>query len=341
LTFSPCCTTTIDIFPQLEHDSVNRIFLVLVTLALAIPGIAQQATSTDQLAHSNKLKDAIIRGDALIAASQKELPPYHLHLDLIAIGGDGKTTNGTYDYWFVDPQNHRFRLVMGTYYRDTTVVRVAESYHSAGFEPLRIDEFFWYWRSPYGVKDEMTDQAFLPRMSRNKTKAGDELCAQTIYSKLCVDAAKGFYLQAQEGNLTALYDKWTPVGSRFVPLDLTLYHKKKLILHAIGSLGPVGDSATLLDVTKQTYPSPPEIDPPTPKTLRCVHSVADLYGYAKVHLWIDDKGNISRLQLMDSDEKALDGFAVRTAQTCKFMPAEIKGSTVPSETTYLYATWGQ
>jgi hypothetical protein len=318
------------------RSSIPRLRIVL----LLVMGSLALISPRDSSSQSKDLKQVLAHADSLIAYQQADQTPYHLHYDLVSTGMDGQTTNGTFDFWFVDRQHQREWITIGSYYWDWTKVGEAVTSNTAGFEPLRIMEFFWYWRRPYAVIDEMSDLQALPGMKKVKTKLDVELCAADTFSEVCVNATLGNYVRAREGALSAVYAQWRPVGNRFATTDFALFQKKKMIFHAVGTIEPMKDADTVFDQSKRTYPSPPEKDKLEPKLIHHTQSIAEAYGSALVHVWVDSHGNVTNVELMDADEKSVAGAALRTAKTCKYIPAERNGSPVPSETTYLYTTWG-
>jgi len=292
------------------------------------------------LAQAKNLKDAISRADSLLAGYQNGVPPYHLHYDLTETSMTGQITTGTYDSWFVDPTHNRNRLVMGSYFWDATMDGASLVRHTSGQRSLRLQEFYWLWSRPKLVIDDLSDQKSIPGLKKINTSLGPELCASTTYSELCFDGNRGNYVRASAGNLTAVYAQWRPIGLRFFPTDVALFHKKVMIFHAIGSVEPFQDTSGILDVTKQTYPSPDDPIRPYPKLLHSSVSKSDSYGYALVKIWVDNQGNVAKFLLLDADEKSIADAALRTVQTFKYVPAQLAGQPTASETTYLYSTWG-
>lgn len=291
-------------------------------------------------AQAKNLKDAITQADSLLTGSKDDLTGYHLHYDLTETSMTGETTTGTYDVWFVDPKHNRTQLVMEPYFWDSTLNDSALVRHSGGQESLRVHEFNWLWPRPESVIDDLSRQHGIQNLMKRSNRAGPQLCAISTYSELCFDKDRGNYARARMGYLTAIYGNWRPIGTRFFPTDISLFHKKAEIFHAIGSIEPFKDTTGILDVNKHTYPAPDAPFGPYPRLIQESASQIDSIGYALVKVWVDDEGKPTKYLLLDADEKSIADAAARSVRTLKFVPTRVDGRPVPSETTYLYRSRG-
>jgi len=134
---------------------------------------------------------------------------------------------------------------------------------------------------------------------------------------------------AQMFNRTIMYDEWLPIGTHTVPGSIRIYEGKKLLVEATGTVETVNKFPEHFMEMPET---PSQADPTTAhKAVRYqpIDASGASYGNTEIRVSADEKGQVTKADVIDSDDKRLEGVARKFARNIVFQPQVENGQPVP------------
>ena len=273
---------------------------------------------------------------SLLAGMTPTDVPHHIHYDLKFYDRNGHENTATYDI-YRDPVMYERTEVKSGNYQLTQISNKRDQktwQHYTGDKPLKIAEFEQAMDRPSVAIDRFAlELDRIDNMRPQKLEGMPLLCANdNAGTAICFNPFIGLFAYAQMFNQTVMYDNWLPVGSHTVPGNIRIFQDKKLLLEASGTV----------EVVKKFPPHFMEVpDTPSQPDPASLHKVLqskgmDLtqprFGNASLRLSVDENGHVAKVEIVDSDDKRLEGPARKFAQHLIFAPQMENGRAVPFET---------
>ncbi len=295
---------------------------------------------------------AIVGKASGLTAFGEGVPAYHVHYEIRMVDRSGRASTATFDRVQLELKHSRVEESAADYHK--IVIGEGEKMwiSRTGEVPLRLMEFDWAWpRFRQAIDALMRGGRLLP--VRSLQASGRELqCAgDTEQAQVCVDSSSGLYFSAGKEGTLVTYDKWVPVGQRFLPTSIVLSRGKKILLEAKGTV-----EAPAAEKTQDQFQPPAgaiEIDTTQrdehgvplgqdQDRYRIVHrepvriSARGVYGNVLVQVQVDARGRVRKADVLDSDDRALESPALDAARATVYAPYEVSGQYAPFETTIFY-----
>ena len=175
----------------------------------------------------------VARSNALVADDQVDLPAYHIHYDIHSWDYKRKPSLYTFDV-YRDGPDKSLRLSQSTNSSNYTLVVAHDMWvkHS-GIMALRLMEFSYAFSKPVYAYNWARRRQEVPRFVRVDVAARKLSCGSTSASlELCFDENTGLIASARIGGQQIRYDRWIPVGSRFIPGIIQMSLGKLLLFDA-------------------------------------------------------------------------------------------------------------
>jgi hypothetical protein len=290
---------------------------------------AQVMQNTDYV---QELKHA----ESLLAGTTPSDIPHHVHYDLKLKDRDGHETTATYDvyrdpimYTRVDIKAGDFTLTHIISERDNK-----DWLHYTGNSPLKVFDFEQVSEHPVSAIGRLSqDLTHAQQMQPGQLAGAPLLCASDENgTSICFNPLLHLFAYAQMFNQTVMYDNWLPIGSHTVPGSIRIYQGKKLLVEATGTVEAVKKFPPDFMSLPQT-PSQPE---PTKahKIIRSkpVDMNEAICANASVAISVDEEGHVKKAEIIDSDDKKIEGTVRKAARNMVFEPQLENGLPVPFDT---------
>jgi TonB family protein len=165
------------------------------------------------------------------------------------------------------------------------------------------------------------------------------LCADdTAGTSICFNPLIRLFAYAQMFNQTIMYDQWLPIGSHTVPGSIRIYQEKKLLVDATGTVEAVKKFPPgLMEIPDTPSQQPPEAAHKV-RHVKSVDTTEALYGSIQIAVSVNEKGRVKKAEVVDSDDKQIEGMARKAARGMVFEPQMENGQPVPFDTV-LYLTY--
>ncbi|TCK71947.1 energy transducer TonB [Acidipila rosea] len=304
---------------------------------LAVVFLAPLACSA-QVMQSLSLTRAIARANVLLAGAGPTDVPNHVHYDLKLHDLKGKVTTGTYDVYRDPMISSRADVVAGAY--KYTVIQNFIDHHlwisTSGERPLELLDFEELYLEPMPAIDRLMAYRPPPRLVPQQVNGAPLLCASDeTTTNLCFDPLIHVYAYAQLLNQTVIYSDWQTVGTHTAAATIRIWDGKRLMVEADGRVEEVKKFPPTIFVAPGDAEPAPDAEKYKIIKYGRVHEV-DVYGNALIHVQVDEKGRVTKAQLIDADDKELKHIALEYAKGTRYEPYLVNGQPTPFETTLLF-----
>lgn len=301
--------------------------------AVLVVSLAASSQVMEDMSYRNQLR----RAESLLAGTSAADVPHHIHYDLKLYDRDGRETAATYDiyrdpvlYERVDIKTPAYQLTHITNVRD----HVNWFKYTGGDMPLKISDFQMAFDRPYVAIERLKEQGVEGhRLYPQQYQGAPLLCVgDDAGTSICFNPMIHMFAFAQMFNQTIMYDQWLPIGAHTVPGSIRVYQDKKLLLDAEGTVEAVKKfPADLLRIPG----TPSQPDPSAGHKVtqyKPVNMSRMIFGGVQVGVSVDQQGKVTKLEIVDSDDKRLEGYARKTARGAIFEPQMENGKAVPFDT---------
>jgi hypothetical protein len=302
------------------------VLVFLLVAASARPQVMQNTNYQHELEHAR----------ALLAGTTPTDAPHHVHYDLKFYDRNGHEGTATYDV-YRDPIMYERTEIKADDYQFTQISDVRNHtvwQQYTGDKPLKVAGFEQAVQMP---------MAAINRLAREPERVGNmELQAFEKMPLLCANDHAGtavcfnplihLFSFAQMFNQTVMYDNWLPVGSHTVPGTVRIYEDKKLLLQATATVEMVKKFPPHLMEIPQTPSQPDPVSRHKIVQREEMELTQARFGDVAMRLSVDEKGHVTKVAVLDSDDKHIEGPAKKFAQHLVYEPEVENGHPVPFET---------
>lgn len=316
-----------------------RCYVLALILATAfVPWMHIDAQVMLNTNYSQELKHAT----SLLADTTASDIPHHVHYDLKLYDKDGHASSATYDIYRDPILYTRVDIKADTF--TYTRIESRNSHTSwlrySGNKPLRIFDFEQVLDRPTAAIDRLSQELHqVQQMQPGQLQGTPLLCANdNAGTSICFQPLIHLFAYAQMFNQTVMYDQWLTIGTHTVPGSIRIYEDKKLLLEATGTVEAIKKFPPNL---LQIPGTPSQADPAEAhKILRAksIDMTQAVFGNIQVAVSVDEKGRVKKAEVIDSDDKKIEGMARKAARGIVFAPQMEDGQPVPFDTT-LYLTY--
>lgn len=293
-----------------------------------------------QVPENTNYQREIKQAESLLADTSSTDIPHHVHYDLKLYDreGDhaGHASTATYDI-YRDPAIYTRIEIKAGGYEFTHIANVhdhKEWLRYTGIKPLRLYDFEQAFDRP---KDAMGRFSLEPnniqQMQPQQLEDTPLLCANdNAGTAICFNPLIHLFAYAQMFNHTIMYDRWLPIGAHTVPGSIRVYQDKKLLLEATGTVEAVKKFPEHFMEIPET---PSQIDPDAAHKIahsKPVDITQPFFGNIEVSISVDEKGHVKKAEVLDSDDKRLEGIARKAAHHIVYEPQMENGQPVPFDT---------
>lgn len=305
---------------------------ILTGIFLAANAITAQCQVLEDL----NLEHEIDRATSMLAGTRADDLPHQVHYELKLVDVRGQESHATYDIFRENTLAHVEMSALGFHYVRVLVDDGKRTWSKeTGTEPLKLLDFQMVLLGPSAALSRL--KAEMPRLVRQVIDGSPYLCADDGGgTAICFDPLLHIYAFGQTFNQTAVYDTWLKVGVRYVPGHIRIFQGKRLLLEATGTVLPESK------FPPETFTIPAQPEDSTVelhsilKTGRTDDARGLLYGNVQLTVGVDEKGKVRKVDVVDSDDKDLEGAAKHFAKTTVYAPYLVNGQPQSFETTLWY-----
>jgi TonB family protein len=206
--------------------------------------------------------------------------------------------------------------------------------------PLKLFDFDQVVDMPHSAIERLAEeQAKIGKMQYQQLEGAPLLCAgDDNGTAICFNPLIRLFAFAQMFNQTVMYDQWLPIGSHTVAGGIRIYQDKKLLVQATGTVEAVKTFPAHFMEIPDT-PSQPEPDTRHKATQqKNIDMSQERYGNVEIAVSVDEKGHISKAEVVDSDDKHLDSLAHKIVHSLVYAPQMENGQPAPFNTV-VYLTY--
>lgn len=295
-----------------------------------------------QVMQNTNYEQELQHAKSLIAGETATNIPHHVHYDLKLYDRDGRQSAATYDIYRDPGLYERVEIKAGDYQltRINNVRDKNDWLHFTGDKPLRIFDFEQAFDLPHTAIDRFSQEADqVQKMEPQQLQGAPLLCANdNDGTAICFNPLIHLFAYAQMFNCTIMYDQWLPIGIHSVPGSIRIYEDKKLLVEATGTVEAIKTFPPhLMEIPEMPSQTDPE---KAHKVIRYKPSDTSQprYGNIKIRVSVDEKGQVTKADVVDSGDKHLDRAGRKFARSVVFEPQVENGQPVPFDTT-IYAEY--
>jgi hypothetical protein len=283
------------------------------------------------------------------------LTPLHLRYELKITDYKNKPHTGTYETWITKGGVHT--AIHTDAYDDSDLTKADGVWAiEKGLRPLRIVEFaevHMMYRSVL-IGAMRGDQKMKPRTVDGValTCGGDD-----ARGAVCFDPATGYIALIIKDTEKVAYEDWKQVGPLHLAATVRKTYGKHELFEAKLTDSSVEVSADALAVPAGAIQEPAgtrldeqrglvfskEAHPQLPMNMRKPggpQPTPGVAGQAQLHVWVDDKGMVSKATVEDADDKEAADAGYSRATLLQFIPDVENGKAVGFETSYYMRSMG-
>jgi hypothetical protein len=299
------------------------LMIVAFTQEHALAQVMQNMNYEQELQHAKSL----LAGETATDIS------HHIHYDLKLYDRDNHQSTATYDIYRDPAMNQHVEIKASDY----ALMQIAnlrdkkEWLHYTGDKPLKIADFEQALDFPRAAVDRFSEEtSSVQTMEPEQLQGAPLLCANDNNgTAICFHPLIRLFAYAQMFNRTIMYDEWLPIGTHTVPGSIRIYEGKKLLVEATGTVETVNKFPEHFMEMPET---PSQADPTTAhKAVRYqpIDASGASYGNTEIRVSADEKGQVTKADVIDSDDKRLEGVARKFARNIVFQPQVENGQPVP------------
>ncbi|WP_158751689.1 energy transducer TonB [Acidobacterium sp. S8] len=307
--------------------SIFSISLIFGALALSPlrAQVMQSMNYDEELRHAN----------SLVAGTTAEDISHHVHYDLKLYDQEGHESTATYDI-YRDPLLYQRVEIKAADYNLTQVDYLHDHkswLQTSGFKPLKITDFEQAVDVPQAAIKRFANEGMSDIMQPEELEGAPLLCANdNDGTAICFNPFIHLFAYAQMFNRTIMYDQWLPIGTHSVPGNIRIFEDKKLLVEATGTVEAVDKFPPHFMQIPET-PSQPD---PAKAHKIVSYKPMDIsqmrYGNIQIHIFVDEQGKVTKAEIVDSDDKHLEGIARKFARSLVMQPQMQNGAPVPYDT---------
>ncbi|HVW76321.1 MAG TPA: energy transducer TonB [Alloacidobacterium sp.] len=307
-----------------------------VLSALLIAGCLMLAPARAQVLQSMNYDDELRHARSLLAGNTPTDISHHIHYDVKFYDAQGHESTATYDI-YRDPILYDRVDIKAPSYQSTLIRNLRDNKEwrqVTGEKPLKLVDLDQALDEPHSaIQRFASEPGLVDQMEPQELEHMPLLCANdNDGTAICFDPMIHLFAYAQMFNRTIMYDQWLPIGTHVVPGHIRIYQEKKLLVEATGTVEAIRKFPPHLMELPDT-PSQP--DPITlhkflhykPIDLSDTH-----YGNIQVRVWVDEQGKITKEEIIDSDDKHLNGIIHKFFRNAVMQPQMKDGIAVPFDT---------
>jgi hypothetical protein len=304
--------------------------ILITTMSLASGRARAQVMQNTDYEHELQDAKSLLAGETLTDIA------HHIHYDLKLYDRDERQTTATYDI-YRDPVLYRRIEIKADNYQLTQINNVRDKQewlHYTGDKPLKISDFEQALDVPEAAVDRLSLEASqVQKMGPQELHGAPLLCANdNTGTAICFNPLIHLFAYAQMFNRTIMYDQWLPLGTHTVPGSIRIYEGKKLLVEATGTVEAIKKFPEHLMEIPVT---PSQVDPAKEHKIiryKPMDTSEARYGNVELHVSADEKGQVTKTEVVDSDDKHLEGIARKFARSIVFQPQLENGQPVPFDT---------
>jgi len=325
----------------------------LVLVANPSAGAAQSAKdsegfeqATSSLAHAiqdDNYLEALTRFHAAVPRWSNRSGSFHLHADLRMIDLHGRESKATVDRWLSGRVGRDESSAPG--WHRTIIWGLDRSWSSqAGIAPMRLPEFEDLASRPNPMERRIRIMARgYVTLKPRKIEGVIRDCSGNIGgAMICFDSGSGFPALASLDDERVVYETWGSYDGASFPSRWAVYRGRRLQMEASVTITALDGDATLFQALPGIASRPnrfgvPWDEPHAVLTPGIVDS--SVYGQALVRVFVDSKGHVSRVELLDAGHSVLGTAAMAAAWKTIYMSKQDDGRGVPFETALRIDHW--
>jgi hypothetical protein len=274
--------------------------------------------------------------ESLIAGSSVLDVAHHIHYDLKLYDRNGHESTATYDIYRAPLLCTRVEIKSGNYtFTHISSEREKKEWlRYSGERPLKVFDFQRAFDRPYSAIERLAQELHnIGQLQTDQLDGAPLLCANDhAGTAICFNPLLHLFAYAQMFNQTIMYDRWLPIGSHTVPGSIRIYEDKKLLVEATGTVEVVKKFPPGW-MQLPAEPSMPDPDIAHPVVRRKPIDMTEaVYGNAEIAVSVDEKGHVKKADIVDSDEKKIEGLARKSAHGMVFVPQKENGQPTPFDT---------
>lgn len=312
-----------------------RRFVFVLLLLMTTPCATGRLRA--QVMQNTNYEQELQHAKSLVAGETSTDVPHHIHYDLKLYNRDGHQSTATYDI-YRDPVLYRRVEIRAGDFQLTQVENIRDKkvwLHVTGDKPLKIFDFEQTIDLPRAAIDRFSQEPDqVEKMEPQQLQGAPLLCANdNDGTAICFNPLIHLFTYAQMFNCTIMYDQWLPIGIHSVPGSIRIYEDKKLLVEATGTVEAIKTFPPHLMEIPET---PSQTDPgKAHKVVRYKPSDTSQprYGNIETRVSVNEKGQVTKADVVDSDDKHLDGVVRKFARSVVFEPQLENGQPVPFDTT--------
>jgi hypothetical protein len=230
-------------------------------------------------------------------------------------------------------------------WRSITVWGLDRSWSSqAGIAPMRLPEFADLASRPDPMERRIRILArgYVALKPRKIDGVMRDCSGNIGGATICFDPESGFPVLASLDDERVMYQAWGSYGGASFPSHWAVYRGHRLQMETSVTITALDGNATLFQPLTGIASRPnrfgvPWDEPHTVLTPGIVDS--SVYGQALVRVFVDRKGHVSRVELLDADDSSLGSAAMAAAWNTVYMAKQDDSRGIPFETALRIDHW--
>lgn len=299
----------------------------------AIQQIKGVQTTPDSLPHPIADSSYSTAFSQIVKATHQTGRPLHLRYELKMVDVNSKKHSGSYEIWdSVDGQ--RTEIHTDTYNEvAVTPAKDTRWVLRDSVVPLRIIEFNTVRLYPLFAFGSF--HGTITSFKAKKIGGLQAMCGENGFAMICFDQSTGFISAGSTNHELVVYGNWRKVANGYLAGTVNLQYDSNLLIKAtltIASNNAISpDLFSIPDgaIKEKFEPSFGQINPVhkilIPGFPSSLPKVSEEGGNANVKIWVNEHGDVSKVELEDADSRDMGRFAVDSARSMTFAPYQENG----------------